>query len=97
MTGGFFTISATWEAHYTVVNIYGVRELAGLGWGVHGIGCYGTPSVLKMTLIQGSTCDLGVHVYICACVLSHFSCVYVTLWTIAHQAPVSMGFSRQDY
>ena len=66
LTGGFFTISATWEAHFTVVNIYGVRELAGLGWGVHGIGCYGTPSVLKMTLIQGSTCDLGVHVYMCA-------------------------------
>ena len=22
---------------------------------------------------------------------------YVTLWTVAHQAPLSMGFSRQDY
>ena len=21
---------------------------------------------------------------------------YVTLWTVAHQAPLSMGFSRQD-
>ena len=31
--------------------------------------------------------------------LSHFSNVrfFVTLWTIAHQAPVSMGFSRQEY
>ena len=31
-----------------------------------------------------------------ACVLSHFSCVrlFVTLWTIARQAPLSMGFSR---
>ena len=29
-------------------------------------------------------------------VLSHFSRVqpYVTLWTAAHQAPLSMGFSR---
>ena len=22
---------------------------------------------------------------------------YVTLWTVAHQAPLSMGFSRQEY
>ena len=30
--------------------------------------------------------------------LSHFSHVqcFVTLWTIAHQAPLSMGFSRQE-
>ena len=32
-------------------------------------------------------------------VLSHFSHVqpFATLWTIAHQAPLSMGFSRQEY
>src|SRR5574337_1166978 len=32
-------------------------------------------------------------------VLSHFSCIrlFVTLWTIALQAPLSMGFSRQEY
>ena len=34
-----------------------------------------------------------------ACVHSHFSCVqlFATLWTVAHQAPLSMGFSRQEY
>ena len=33
------------------------------------------------------------------CVVSHFSRVQLsaTLWTIAHQAPLSMGFSRQEY
>ena len=33
------------------------------------------------------------------CVLSHFIRVQliVTLWTVAHQAPLSMGFSRQEY
>ena len=33
------------------------------------------------------------------CVLSCFSPVwlFVTLWTAAHQAPMSMGFSRQEY
>ena len=32
-------------------------------------------------------------------VLSHFSRVRlsVTLWTVAHQAPLSTGFSRQEY
>ena len=34
-----------------------------------------------------------------ACVLSPFSCVrlFVTLWTVALQAPLSMGFTRQEY
>ena len=33
------------------------------------------------------------------CVLSRFSSVwlFVTPWTVAHQAPLSMGFSRQEY
>ena len=33
------------------------------------------------------------------CMLSLFSYVWLcaTLWTIAHQAPLSMGFSRQEY
>ena len=33
------------------------------------------------------------------CVLSHFSCVRLsaTPWTMAHQTPLSMGFSRQEY
>ena len=32
-------------------------------------------------------------------VLSHFSHVrlFATLWTLAHQVPLSMGFSRQEY
>ena len=36
---------------------------------------------------------------ICACMLGHFSHVWLfaTLWTIAHQAPLSMGFSWQEY
>ena len=35
----------------------------------------------------------------CVCELSRFSHVrrFSTLWTVAHQAPLSMGFSRQEY
>ena len=37
--------------------------------------------------------------FICVrvCVLSCFSRVFGTLWTVARQAPLSMGFSRQEY
>ena len=35
----------------------------------------------------------------CVCVLNHSSCVqiFATPWTTAHEAPLSMGFSRQEY
>ena len=39
---------------------------------------------------------LCFHIPLSACVLSSV-CLFVTLWTIAHQAPLSMGFSRQEY
>ena len=37
--------------------------------------------------------------YMCACVLSRFRFVqlFVTPWTVACQAPLSMGFSRLEY
>ena len=40
-----------------------------------------------------------IYMYIPICVLSHFSCVqlFATLWTVARQASLSMGFSRQEY
>ena len=39
-----------------------------------------------------------VYVYVCACVCA-CSVVSdsVTLWTVAHQAPLSVEFSRQEY
>ena len=38
-------------------------------------------------------------VCVCVCVWNHFSHVqlFTTLWTIVCQAPLSMGFSRQEY
>ena len=48
---------------------------------------------------QGGQACVHACVCVCACVLSCFSHVwlYVTPWTVAHQAPLSMGFSRQEY
>ena len=38
-------------------------------------------------------------IYMSVCVLSRFNCVQLcaTLWILACQAPLSMGFSRQEY
>ena len=47
--------------------------------------------------IQSFCCLTGTNI-VCAC-SSHFSCVqfFVTLWTIAPQASLSMEFSREEY
>ena len=39
-----------------------------------------------------------LHMCVCACVcsLSHVQ-LFATPWTVAHQAPLSMGFPRQGY
>ena len=34
---------------------------------------------------------------VCVCVRSLQLCLFATLWTVACQAPLSMGFSRQEY
>ena len=51
-----------------------------------------------MKPIVGSR-GLGICIWMHVCVLSRFSPVWLfaTLWTVAHQAPLSMGFSRQEY
>ena len=42
------------------------------------------------------------YIYVCVCVCVHAMSLQlcptlVTLWTVAHQAPLSMGFSRQEH
>ena len=55
-------------------------------------GCWGRAMVLR---------DWGMKwpKHLSMCVLNHFNCVqlFATLWTVAHQAPLSTGFSRQEY
>ena len=60
------------------------------------IGAIVTAAVWKSHLYSGTVST--PHWYY-ACMLSHFSRVrlFVTLWTVACQAPLSMGFSRQKY
>ena len=46
-----------------------------------------------------SLCKIPTCQYICIHVLSCLSCVqlFATLWTLVCQAPLSLGFSRQEY
>ena len=54
--------------------------------------CFSGTLVIYKTIFAFSNTE-------CYAVLSHLSCVHLfaTLWTVAHQAPLSMGFSRQEY
>ena len=36
-----------------------------------------------------------MHMHVC--ILGHFSLPTVILWTVAHQAPLSLRFSRQEH
>ena len=74
----------------------GVVSSEPLSWLVRGhllpLSSHSLPSVcwFHLLLLIMTTC---MHV------LSRFSCVglLATLWTVAHQAPQSLGFSRQEY
>ena len=48
---------------------------------------------------KGKTALCAFFSRACACVLSHSNYIqlFVTLWTVACQVPLSMGFSRQKY
>ena len=48
---------------------------------------------------ESDTTEGTWHAYMHVCVLNCFSHVRLcaTIWTAAHQAPLSMGFSRQEY
>ena len=88
LAGGFFTTSATWTRGYLRLIHVDVWQKASQ---------YFKVIILQLNklIIYASSLDLCL-VY--ACMLSHFSRVqfFVILWTIASQAPLSMGFSRQE-
>ena len=54
------------------------------------------PSLSNLLHLVGQSLCTPIFAYMC--MLSHFSCVwlFVTLHTVAHQACLSMGFSRQE-
>ena len=59
----------------------------------------GDTDIFWMTAIKTDYRWFISHVCVHACVLSSFSRVqlFATQWTIAHQSPLSMEFSKQEY
>ena len=56
------------------------------------------PDVLQALTLSISIMTTLAHDTSCHAMLSHFSVwFFVTVWTIAHQAPLFVGFSRQEY
>ena len=58
-------------------------------------------TVQHLRINEGRHCEIKTEMVIhgqqyCYSQLSHAR-LFVTLWTIAHQAPLSMGFSGQEY
>ena len=49
--------------------------------------------------ISVQVCMYYKYIHLCIYVFSNFSYIqlFATPWTVAHQAPLSMGFSRQEY
>ena len=69
-----------------------------LSWKAFFLGLWDTALLSWFSLALVATCFLAFSVVTCffMLVLSHVW-FFVTPWTIAHQAPLSMGFSRQEY
>ena len=57
------------------------------------------PETSFCSRFQGTSLLPGVCICVCVCILCRFNHVqlFVTLWTIAHKAPQSLGFARQEY
>ena len=44
------------------------------------------------------SCKVNIYVCVCVCVcVLYYVQLFETLWTVAYQAPLSMGFPRQEY
>ena len=55
--------------------------------------------MIIIALTSQTNSEDGMTYGMLACMLSHFSRVrlFATQWTVAHQSPMPMGFSRHEY
>ena len=64
--------------------------------GLHAEIAWSSLTVIFRLVIGDLTSTILVILLYCSCVLSCIQ-LFVTLWTVVGQAPLSMGFSRQEY
>ena len=56
-----------------------------------------SPCLKKLTNKQVKQQRVGIYVALCLCLVTSAVSDSETTWTVARQAPLSMGFSRQEY
>ena len=100
-----FPYSSLWAPSVAVYLLSGIPGPALLGPALSSYSSLHTQKVASGIQPQGfrlSSLQVSYHKHCLmdsARPLNHFSHIrlFVTLWTVAHQAPLSMGFSRQEY
>ena len=85
--------------HFELMVVKSVRSVSGFTYFLHVDLCCSSAISWKDYLICMAFVPFSNNgpLHLCVCCL--FSCVwlFVTLWTLVHQAPLSMGFYRQKY
>ena len=93
-------IEEIWHAFRELWKISKLELIKGGVWAVKFLeSSYRHPNVQAELRTSGLKERNHVEGKECACVLSCFSSVrlFATLWTVAHQAPLAMGFPRQEH
>ena len=53
-------------------------------------------NIVFVSTLQQSVSVIPIHICCCLVAKLHLT-LFLTPWTVAHQAPLSMGFSREEY
>ena len=91
----FFTTSTTWEAPAAAVSLQSCPTLWPHRWQPTRSP---VPGILQARTLEGVAISFS-NTWMWKVKVKSLSCVrlLVTPWTAAYQAPLSMGFSRQEY
>ena len=54
------------------------------------------PQLNVITLLKRKMSHIGLSFYTCCCAMLSHVWLFATLWAVAHQAPLSLGFPRQE-
>ena len=96
----YYVISFTWQSRKGKITVIKSKSVVARGWR-RGQGLTANRNERSFWGDRNApfTSWLGQWFRVYRCVLSRFSHVwpFVILWTVVHQAPLSMGFSRQEH
>ena len=85
----FYDNIINWRVHFSSL------DLERILYSRFSVSLFGSIDLLSLVILEFLILNFSQH----ACVLSHFSYVWLfaTLWTVAHHAPLSMGFCGQEH